>query len=226
MLQTSSFHYSLLKIISRVVAPPGPVSSYYKCCHTLKPPNSPASSRTDSSGQVEDAAHIWGQATGSSRSRRWPRLDIPGKRSLQLPVPSFVGQHVSTLDILTYYSCSSLFIDLYPCVIHYQKLWGFPDSPVRPTFNLIQPRMLPDLPVNNQLFGIIILFNGNLQGILCRQNVGRSSKFCPSPTPSQPQWFPCYSSYMPDPFPPQGLCIGCFLCLESSFPHGLLPDHL
>lgn len=98
--------------------------------------------------------------------------------------------------------------------------------PQSPTFNLIQPRMLPDLPVNNQLFGIIILFNGNLQGILCRQNIGRSSKFCPSPTPFQPQWFPCYSSYMPDPLPPQGLCTGCFLCLESSFPHGLLPDHL
>lgn len=40
--------------------------------------------------------------------------------------------------------------------------------------------MLPVLTINKKLFGIVILFRGNFQGILYRQNKGRSSKFCPS----------------------------------------------
>lgn len=64
-------------------------------------------------------------------------------------------------------------------VIHCQQLQVFQNSQSS-RFNLTQPRMLPNLIVNNMFFGIVFLFNGNFQGILCRQNTGRSCKLCPS----------------------------------------------
>lgn len=84
----------------------------------------------------------------------------------------------------------------------------------------MQFRMLPNLTIN-KLFGIVILFHGNFQGILYRQNTSRSSKFCSSLHPSL-----CCSLYMSDHLPHQGLCTCCSLCLESSFPHILLHGHL
>lgn len=123
---------------------------------------------------------------------------------------------------MTLCSCFALFIDLTNLLFIVNSFRG---SRVlqSSTFNLIQFRMLPNLTVN-KLFGIVILFSGGFHGLLCRQNTGGSSTFCPSLTAPQPSWPPCCSSYIPDPLPPQGLCTCCFLCLRSSFFHGLHPD--
>lgn len=85
--------------------------------------------------------------------------------------------------------------------------------------------MLPNLPVNNCLFDIVIFFNGNVQGILCRQNTGRSSKLCPSliSTPAK-EGLPCCSSYTPEPLLPQGLCTCHSLSLTLWLPLDLQPN--
>lgn len=174
----------------------------------------PASSRTDASGQEGGTDNIWRQRKGTLETTRKRATSWP-------PTPSiYVSSIFEAMRQITLYSCFTLFIDLTNLLLIVNSFRG--SRILRSSrFNLTEFRMLPDLTVNNELFGLVILFNGNFHSILCRQNIGRSSRFCPLLTPPQPWWPPCCSSYMPDPLALQGLCTCCSLCLECSFFHGL-----